>query len=732
MTTSKRLLIFLAALLSTALSLYAQEGNLPQDKEQSKIFMDQAVEILAATKVIDQAREMYVLAANYDTTNVKANFEAGHYQVESIGKDLAAKYFLRAYRQNPNYRFDLLYWIAKSYHYGKKFDKAIQYYNQYKEKLKSKPGYAGKDKFSMAEVDRRILECNNGKEFVANPQPYSIVNIGSAINSAEEDYGPVITADESQMYFTTRRQADNTFADVADDNKYYEDVFYSTHEGSNWKSAKNISAPVNSNYNESTLAISPDGSKLFIFRDENGGDIYVSEKGKDGKWGEPTPLPGTINSSYRESSITISADEKTLYFASDRPGGYGGSDIYLCTKDSKGEWSRVKNLGPMINTELDEDGPFISFDSKTLYFSSEEHKGMGGFDIFKTHQTNAETNEWSEPENIGYPINSPDDDIFYVISKDGQRSYFATVRDDGFGYTDIYVITKVEDVPKTQPQPEVAKPKEPEKQPEKQPEPVIAKNESVKTPVVEQPKVEPPKVEPKKVEPKKEPVKEQPKKQEPKVEPKKEIVPIKYVLTVIDAATRQPLDTKVSMVGLKDKLIVGSVDQSVGVTEYTIKSTVAKEYKITVEKDGYIFQTVNVKVPAATAQEKTITKTIEMRKLTVNAVSILHNIYFDFEKATFRTESYGELNRLETMMKQSPNLQIEIAGHADFVGSKDFNKRLSLKRANAVRGYLTSKGIDPRRVKTVGYGEERPIASNDDEKEGRELNRRVEFKVIGK
>jgi outer membrane protein OmpA-like peptidoglycan-associated protein len=692
MTISKRLFIFLASFLSAAPILIAQD--LPQDKQQSKDNMDVAKEIMASTRAIDQARDQMEVAANLDTTNVEANFLAGYWHIESIGKDQSVNFFLRIYRQNPNYRFDLEYWIGKGYQYGEKFDKATDFYTRYRNKLKAKASYSGKDKVDGSEVDRRLTECINGKEFKANPKPFSIVNIGSAINSPQEDFGPVLTADENEIVFTTRRQEDNTSADVADDNKYYEDIFFATREGGSWKAAKNIGAPINTKYNNSNLALSPDGRLLFIYSDEGNGDIYLSEKNKDGGWGEPTPLPGIINSSYREASVTITADEKTLYFVSERPGGYGGSDIYVCTKDSKGEWSRVKNLGPKINTELDEDGPFISYDAKTLYFSSEAHKGMGGFDIFKSELVDPEKNEWSEPENIGYPINTPDDDIYFSISKDGKRSYYSSVRNEGLGYTDIYVITDLE---KTNPPQVVAK---------------------------DPPKEEPPKEEPKKEIP---PPKEEPKKEVPK----KIVQPIKYVLTVIDAETKQPLDAKVSMQGLKDKLVVGSVDKGSGVTEYSIKSTAAKDYRITVDKEGYIFQTLSVKVPAATTEEKTITKTVEMRKLVINAVSVLRNIYFDFEKATFRTESYNELNRLETMMKQNPALQVEISGHTDKVGTRAYNKGLSLRRANAVRGFLTSKGVDPRRIKTVGHGEEKPLASNDDDKEGRELNRRVEFKVIG-
>ena len=120
-------------------------------------------------------------------------------------------------------------------------------------------------------------------------------------------------------------------------------------------------------------------------------------------------------------SITISVDEKTLYFSSNRPGGFGGLDIYRATKDSKGQWTNVKNLGPSINTEMDDDGPFIDYDGVTLYFSSKGRKGMGGFDVFKT-TLDLKTNEWSEPFNLGYPINTPDDDIYIVFSKDGKRA----------------------------------------------------------------------------------------------------------------------------------------------------------------------------------------------------------------------------------------------------------------------------------------------------------------------
>ena len=184
------------------------------------------------------------------------------------------------------------------------------------------------------------------------------------------------------------------------------------------------------------------------------------------------------------------------------------------------------------------------------------------------------------------------------------------------------------------------------------------------------------------------------------------------------------------MQGLKDNSPVGMTNNGTDY-EFSLASTKPKDYRLSIEREGYIFQNLTVKVEAATTKEKTITNTIRMRKLVVGAVSILRNIYFDFDMATFKTEAYPELNKLEAMMKQNENLSVEIAGHTDSYGSKMVNKNLSERRAKAVKSFLTSKGIDPRRVKTVGYGEERPLASNDDEEEGRQLNRRVEFKVLG-
>lgn len=694
MYSIRGILVFLAAFTTLSIHSFAQV----QDKEQSKLYMDQAQLMMDGSLAYDDIREVMVLAADSDTTNIKANFEAGHLHLETIKKDLAVKYFLRIANQDPDYRFDLNFWIGQSLQYGLEFDKALKYYTQYRQKLISKPNYQGKDKVELKEVERKIKECENGIEFVANPKNFSIVNIGREINSEFDDYGPVLNESESELVFTTRRRDDNLNENVAEDNKPWEDIFTTTKSGGKWARAKNIGSIINTKFNDSNLALSADGKTLYIYKDDGNGDIYVSERLADGTWGVPDALPGIINSSYREASVSVTENGDILYFASERPGGLGGSDIYVCTKDSKGEWSKVKNLGSSINTELDEDGPFIDYDGKSLYFSSRGRKGMGGYDIYKSTLINLDRNEWSEPENLGFPINTPDDDVYFVNSKDGKRAYYASIRDDGMGYTDIYMITIPDEVKKEEPK-------------------------------KEEPVVEPIKEEPKKEEPKKEePKKEEPKKEEPK---KVQLQPFKYLVKVVDAESKVPLDARVKLQGLKDNVAVGFSPVGNGTYEFSIKEKSTKDYRLSVEKEGYIFQNQSIRIEGASEQVKTKTLVVELRKLKVGVSSVLRNIYFDFAKATFLQESYNELNKLETMLKQNTGMQVEISGHTDSVGPAEYNKQLSQRRANAVKNFLTSKGIDARRIKAVGYGEDKPIASNDDNADGREINRRVEFKVLG-
>ncbi|MBX2965638.1 MAG: PD40 domain-containing protein [Cyclobacteriaceae bacterium] len=669
-------LIFLAV-VGIFLTSYSQDN-----KQQARDYLIVAEEMRAASQADNDIRGVLVIGANLDPENLTINYEAGVYHLMTVQKDLSVQYFMRVYEIDPAYKFNLEYLIGQGYQFGMQFDKAIEFYNRYKERLAKRPSYQGRDKVDLAVVDRNISECEVGMEFVSNPKNYSIVNISRDINSEWDDYAPVLNADEDEIVFTSRRQDGNLNPNVDIDNKPYEDIFIAKKVNGVWQPAQNIGEPVNSGYHDSNLALSADGQTLFIYKTDNGGDIYYTNRNANGTWSVPVPLPGIINSSFEEKSISISPDEKTLYFSSNRPGGFGGLDIYRATLNEKGEWSNVKNLGPKINTPEDDDGPFIDYDGKTLYFSSKGRKGMGGFDIYKTVYDEA-TMEWSEPENLGYPINTPDNDIFFVSTKDGKRAYYSSVREDGLGYDDIYMIT-IPDAPiaKTDPEPT---------EPEPVDEPTDTPVESV-TPQVK--------------------------------------LPLRYIVSAIDAQTKQPVDARIRLQGLRDNIIVASSNKSTGVVEFSIKEENAKDYRLSVEGEGYMFVNQNVRLDGASDQEKELTRTVELRKLETGMVSILRNIYFDFDKATFKQESYNELNKLERMMLQNPAMQVEIAGHTDNIGTAAYNLTLSKRRAEAVKDFLTKKGIDARKITAVGYGKTKPLASNDDEEDGRELNRRVEFKVV--
>ena len=683
--------LFFSGVVIFSPQLIAQDT--PEDIAKSLV--EQAELIMAETQALDLAREIYVQAADMDPNNVKANFMAGNSIINTVGKDRAARYFERAYEIDPDYRFDLLYWTGRSYQYGMDFDKALDFYNRYRDKLLAEDGYRGRDKVQLSVVDRNIYESRNGKELVANPAHYSIVNVGSAINSEAREYGPVLNEDETELVFTSRRRDGNLNENVADDNVPYEDIFVSKKVNGVWQAAQNMGEIINTKYHDSNLAMSADGAQLFLYSDENNGDIYTSKKLADGTWTTPEPLGANINSSFKESSVSLSPDGNMLFFASNRPSHVGDNenlDIYYSVKDKNDVWGRPKTLGEVVNSEFNEDAPFFDYDGKTLYFSSDGRKGMGGYDIFRSVYDSTEA-VWGEPQNIGFPVNTPDNDVFFVSTKDGKRGYYASVREDGMGYTDIYMVTVLKD---DELQDQLAS---------KDIDPIETEAPVTTTEVAEV---------------------------EVDTTPELTLQPVILTVNVEDFASELPIDAKVGLKSVGDNVIVSSNRESVGTYTFEVKNVGSKEYMLSVEKNGYVFKNTKMDIEAIAGLEpKRITRNISLQKVQKGVSRILHNIYFDFGKATFTTDSYTELNKLEKMLANNSNTQVEISGHTDAIGNDSFNNQLSQSRANAVVGYLTNKGIDARRLTAVGYGEEKPLASNDDESEGRELNRRVEFRILG-
>ena len=418
-----------------------QRAHGQEDKiELANIYLEQAEQIYKEQKeAIEIAKELFVQAADLDSLNIRANWMAGKLYLETVNKDRSTKYFLRVEAVNPRYRFDLPYYIGRGYQYGLDFDLAIEKFEFYKKRLIANKGYRGRDRVPLRIVNRNIEECKNGKDIIKKPSEYSIKNSGENINSVWPDYAPVLDKEETFMIFTSRRQEGNLNENVDKDNFYFEDIFISKKINGQWTPAENIGESINTTYHESCIAISANGKRLYIYSDENMGDIYYSDY--DGKeWSRPLPLTDRINStSYSERSISETSSEDVLIYTSDRPGGYGGMDIYMITKDSKGNWSRSKSLGPVINTRNDEDGPFLAYDGKTLYFSSSGHKGYGGYDVFKSVYDST-NQEWSPPINLGYPVNTPDDEVYFKVSDDNKTGYYASIREGSLGYTDIFTV----------------------------------------------------------------------------------------------------------------------------------------------------------------------------------------------------------------------------------------------------------------------------------------------------
>ena len=332
----------------------------------------------------------------------------------------------------------LLLYLGEAYHHNYNFDKAMDLMSRFLN-LNTDPEEEEKAKLFL-------LHAQNGKRIVNKPVEVEIQNLGRPVNSADAEYVPVVSTDNSMLIFTYRGTKSTGGLMDAKFNpdtqgEYYEDIYYSVRQGEAWKEPLSIGENINTKHNDAAIALSPDKNQLFTFysSQKDGGDIYVCKRDGD-TWDSPVPLGSNVNTSAWEGSCSLSGDGKNLYFASEREGGYGGKDIYVSTLQENGEWGPAKNLGQQINTPYDDDSPFIHPDGITLFFSTKGHKSIGGFDI---HCSVKKDNSWSKPVNLGFPLNTTDDDIYYVITADGKLGYYSSTRDDlnGLGSHDIYEVS---------------------------------------------------------------------------------------------------------------------------------------------------------------------------------------------------------------------------------------------------------------------------------------------------
>jgi outer membrane protein OmpA-like peptidoglycan-associated protein len=625
-------------------------------------------------KQYKNAIPVYMEVLKLEPGNAEANYKVGICYLESSHKQKALPFLQKAEKANPAVAPDIKYRLAVANHFSHEFAEALKYYKLYK------PLIDKKDLKMIADIDRKIYECENGIEYMKNPVKAKIENIGPVINSKDEDFAPVISADESILVFTSRR-AGSTGGALDETNRLHEDIYISYNKNGTWTKPANIGKSINTDGHDASIALSPDGSQVFIYKDDNSGDIFSSKF--DGEnWSKPEGLGKTVNTKTSEKSVSMTADGRTIYFTSNKEGGFGGFDIYMCKKDKKGKWGEAVNLGKTVNTEFDEDAPFIHPDGKTLYFSSEGHAGMGMFDIYKSSLQDNGT--WTQPENMGYPINTADDDIYFVLSADNRHGYYSSEREGGLGDMDIYLISM--------PKPEV-----------------LAEVNSKDVTITSN--TEPSKKKMTMV---------------AKVESFNPITILKG--TVRDALTKEVLEADLVVVDNDKNEVISELKTNKATGTYLVVLPSGKNYGIRVQKTDYLFHSENFDIPQSTNYQE-IVKDLELKKVKIGTKIVLRNIFFDFDKATLRQESSMELERLFQLLIDIPTLKIEISGHTDNKGSAEYNKELSGKRAQSVVDYLISKGIKADRLKAAGYGFERPMATNDTE-EGRQLNRRTEFEII--
>ncbi len=498
--------------------------------------------------------------------------------------------------------------------------------------------------------------------------------LDSGVNSRGAEFRPIISADSQTLYFTRNRGEEAGG----------EDIYYSTLERRRWQTADNVGPPISTPSHEMMLGISADNTKMTLMGNYPGsfgrGDIFYAEKGKK-CWSEIKHYPAPINTEYFDSDAMLPADGRSILFVSDRPGNIGpfkpketlfhgsyagNTDIYVFTETAEGE-GKLINLGPTINTPHAEYSPFLHPDGRTLYFSSEGHYGLGGLDVFvATRLSPSSWTEWSEPVNLGKEINGPYNDWGFQITTEGDLAYYATAEKKSDCWEGDITSSRTgcgpSDIYSTQ-LPAAARPK----------------------------------------------------------------VAVIVSGKVMDP-DKNPLEAEIVWNDL-------TLDKSAGIAkshpdsgEYLIVLPAGHKYGYSAEKEGYMGA-------SATLDFTDITTFTEYKhdiilypfdKLIKEKITLkMNNIFFDFDKATLRPESYHELNRWVDVFKKNPELKAEIHGHTCWIGTEAYNQSLSERRATAVVNYLVEQGVAASRLTRKGFGETSPIASNETQA-GREQNRRVE------
>jgi len=400
--------------------------------------MVQLTEDFIEGDIFAESIDFYERSIIDNPNDADANYKMGFALLNTKGREKESIPYFKKAKDLSNSKKGISKYVESSFQLARAYKASYLFVAALDELAKLKTSVE-KDELLSTIVEREIIKCESGQRLFENKINFTITNLGDSINSEYKDHSPVISADESLLIFTSRRP-NGWDEEIDEDGNFNEDIFYcDKKEDGTWTKPKSIGLNINTEKHEASIGLSIDGQQLFIYKDDDDyGSIYTSFYEK-GEWGKPQKLGRNINTPERETHASLSADGKLLYFTSGRPGGFGGLDIYVSEKLRNGSWGPARNLGNAINTKYNEEGPYIHPDGKTLYFSSKGHENLGGYDIFKSTKT--EFGTWTKAENIGYPINTIGNDVFYVPTADGQRAYYTSAKSTNNKDDDLFLIT---------------------------------------------------------------------------------------------------------------------------------------------------------------------------------------------------------------------------------------------------------------------------------------------------
>jgi outer membrane protein OmpA-like peptidoglycan-associated protein/tetratricopeptide (TPR) repeat protein len=634
----KRLLLVFCLL---PLIVFAQKQTSSTNKQAQKAY--EQANYFISENLYDKAISELNQAVSLDQKFLAAYQQLGDLYRKFGKYSNALDNYSRILSIDPEFHPITYFGIADSELNTGNYRQAIEHFNKYLT-------YPGLNSASIDKINKFIRDCKFSLEALKSPVPFKPINMGPAINSKEDEYLPVITADESMIIFT-RQQNRN------------EDFYKSEKRNGKWAVAEFLSKEINTpNFNEGAQNISPDGNYLFFTgcnRPDGLGrcDIYISKReGND--WSQPFNIGGPVNTAGWESQPSISANGRTLYFVSTRQGGYGGYDIWSSELNTDGTWSNPVNLGKEINTSYDEHSPFIHPDNESLYFSSNGWPGMGNKDVFisrKAYLGEKQTG-WQKPENLGFPINTFAEESGLSISTDGKLAFFSSNQKEGYGKLDIYSF-------------------------------------------------------------------ELPEKMKPKA--------VTYVKgKVFDNLSKEALDAHIQITNLINGQTIYDEITDPENGEFLAALPAGKSYGLTVSKEGYLFYSQNFTL-IGNLEKQPFNIDVSLQKIEIGKMVILNNVFFETNQYDLLPESMAELQQLILFLRENPTISIEIGGHTDKIGEDQSNLILSTNRAKIVYEYLIKNKIPLTKLSFKGFGEGQPISDNDTE-QGRKNNRRTEFKITQK